>query len=231
MQYPSKCSLKIGLSLGLLLNVVIAQAITPVTIKKETADYLLDIKYPQGFQSADVNSVIKNFIEKTQKQFMKDLAEDADTPADAPGKTGLNITYSVPYKSKNALSVRFNVSIYHRGAAHPSNTVVVENFVAGHPVKLADLFVPGADYLKPIAAFCKKAITAKKISDEKWINEGTKPVEENYQVWSFTDKGIAIIFNSYQVAAYVYGEQTVAIPRAAIASLMKPELSKIVWSH
>ncbi|WP_431606659.1 DUF3298 domain-containing protein [Legionella maioricensis] len=231
MKYPSKCSLKICFSLGLLLNVAVVQAITPVTIKKETPDYILDIKYPQGFQSADVNSVIKNFIEKTQKQFMEELAEDANTPADAPGKTGLNITYSLPYKSKNALSVRFNVSIYHRGAAHPSNTVVVENFVAGHPVKLADLFISGANYLKPIAAFCNKAITAKKISDEKWINEGTKPVEKNYQVWSFNDKGIDIIFNNYQVAAYVYGEQTVAIPLATLSSMIKPKLSETVWSH
>jgi hypothetical protein len=231
MQYPSRCSLKICFSLGLVLNAAVAQAITPVVIKKETNDYLLDIKYPQGFQSADVNSVLKNFIEKTQKQFMNDLAEDANTPADAPGKTGLNITYSVPYKSKNALSVRFNVSIYHRGAAHPSNTVVVENFIAGHPVKLADLFVSGADYLKPIAALSNKAIAAKKISDAKWINEGTKPVEKNYTVWSFTPKGIAIIFNNYQVAAYVYGEQTVAIPLAAISSMIKPKLSETVWSH
>ncbi|BCA96418.1 endo-1,4-beta-xylanase [Legionella antarctica] len=231
MQYPSKSSLKICFSLGLLLNVAFAQAITPVAVKKETADYIVDIKYPQGFQSGVVNSTIKHLIEKTQQEFIKELAEDADTPADAPGKTGLNITYTVPYKSKHALSVRFNVSIYHRGAAHPSNTVVVENFVAGHPVKLADLFVSGADYLTPIAAFCNNAITAKKISDEKWIREGTKSVEDNYQVWSFTGEGIAIIFNSYQVAAYVYGEQTVAIPRAKIASIMKPELAKIVWSH
>ncbi|CEG56028.1 DUF3298 and DUF4163 domain-containing protein [Legionella fallonii] len=231
MQNPSRCSLRILFSLGFLLNAMVAQAITPVAINKETDKYLVDIKYPQGFQSSEVNSTIKAFIDKTQAQFMKSLAEDADTPADAPGKTGLNITYSVPYESKKALSVRFNVSIYHRGAAHPANNVVVENFVEGHPVKLADLFASGADYLKPIAAFCKQAITAKKISDAKWIEEGTKPVEKNYEVWSFNDKGLAIIFNSYQVAAYVYGEQTVAIPLDKISSMLKPKISATVWSH
>lgn len=223
--------LRIGCFLGLLLNVLLAQAITPVVIKKETANYILDIKYPQGFQSAEVNSVIKDFIANTQKSFLKELSEDADTPADAPGKTGLNITYSVPYKSNNGLSIRFNVSIYHRGAAHPSNNVVVENFIKGHPVKLVDLFISGADYLKPIAAFCKQAITAKKISDLQWIQAGTKPSNENYNVWYFTKKGIAIIFNSYQVAAYVYGEQRIAIPLALISSLIKPEVSKSVWSR
>ena len=223
--------LKTAWFLGLLLNVVVAQAITPVIINKETNNYILNIKYPQGFQSAAVNSAIKNFIETTQNSFMKDLSQDADTPADAPGKTGLNITYSVPYKSKNALSVRFNISIFHRGAAHPANNVVVENFINGHPVKLADLFAPGSDYLKPIAAFSYKAITAEKISDDQWIKEGTDPSEKNYQVWYFTKKGIAIIFNNYQVAAYVFGEQLVHIPLALISSQIKPDISKTVWSR
>ena len=231
MRHPSRRALKILFSLGFLLNAMIAQAITPVTIKKETDKYLVDIKYPQGFQSSEVNSTIKEFIEKTQDQFMKSLSEDADVPSDAPGKTGLNITYSVPYQSKNALSVRFNVSIYHRGAAHPANNVVVKNFIDGHSVQLSDLFVSGAGYLKPIAAFSKQAITAKKISDAKWIAEGTKPAEKNYEVWSFNDKGIAIIFNSYQVAAYVYGEQTVVIPLDNISSMLKPKISATVWGR
>lgn len=223
--------LKTALFLGLILNVLVAQAITPVVIKKETKSYILDIEYPQGFDSSEVNSVIKNYIQSTQKSFMKELSDDADTPADAPGKTGLNIRYLVPYKSNDALSVRFNISIYHRGAAHPSNNVVVENFIKGHPVKLDDLFVSGSDYLKPIAAFSNKVITEKKISDEEWVKEGTSPTDKNYQVWYFTNEGLAIIFNSYQVAAYVYGEQTIDIPLDTISSLVKPEILKTVWSH
>lgn len=223
--------LKTGLTFGLILNSLLAHAITPTVIKKETANYILDIKYPQGFKSPAVNSTIQDLITSTQKSFMSELSEDAGTPADAPGKTGLNITYSVPYKTKTALSVRFDISIYHKGAAHPSNTVVMKNFINGQEVKLTDLFVPGADYLNPIAVSAKKTITAKKISDEQWINEGTKPTAENYSVWYFTDKGIAIIFNSYQVAAYVYGPQTVEIPLALIANLVKPAITKTVWGN
>ncbi len=223
--------LKTGLALGLILNSWIAYAISPTVIKKETATYILDIKYPQGFKSPAVNAAIQDFINATQQSFMNELSEDADTPADAPGKTGLNITYSLPYKTKEALSVRFNVSIYHKGAAHPLNTVVIKNFINGQEVALADLFISGADYLTSIAATAKKAITAKKISDEQWINDGTKPTAANYSVWSFSDKGIAIIFNSYQVAAYVYGEQTVVIPLALISNMIKPAIAKTVWGN
>jgi hypothetical protein len=209
----------------------VTAAVQPEVIKKETADYILDIKYPQGFQSDEVNKTIKEFITTTQNSFMKELSEDADTPADAPGKTGLTVTYSISFESKNALSVQMNVSIFHRGAAHPSNNIEVLNFIKGKPVKLADLFIPGADYLQPIAKYCSKTITEKDISDENWIKDGTKPTAENYRTWSFTKKGVAIIFNAYQVAAYVYGEQTVEIPLSVISSLVKPEVSKVVWSN
>jgi hypothetical protein len=223
--------LKIVLSLCLIVCSLAAQAITPVEVKKETSTYILDVKYPQGFKDENVNTVVKDFVAFTKKSFYSELSEDQNVDADYTGKSGLNITYSIPRNQNNALSVRFNVSIYHRGAAHPLNTVSVLNFINGRQVELAELFVPGADYLKPISEICSKEITAKNISDAKWIKEGTKPVAENYHVWAFAPQGLTIIFDSYQVAAYVYGPQTVSIPLSAISTLVKPELLNTVWKH
>ena len=214
--------LKSILFICLIVCSLSVQAITQVSI---------DVKYPQGFKDANVNTVIKDFIEFTKKSFFGELSEDEHVTSNDVGKSGLNITYSIPYKKNNALSVRFNVSIYHRGAAHPLNTVSILNFVDGRQIELAELFVPGSDYLKPISALCNKTITAKNISDVKWINEGTKPVAENYHVWSFAPKGLEIIFDSYQVAAYVYGPQSVVIPLSTISTFVKPELLKTVWKH
>lgn len=223
--------LKTVFFLGLILCSVMTHAVTPVSIKKETSMYVLDVKYPQGFKEEKVNTAVKDFVEFTKKSFFGELSEGELVSLDDTGKSGLNITYSLPYQEHGALSVRFNVSIYHRGAAHPLNTVSVLNFINGKQVVLADLFVPGVDYLKPISDLCSKEITEKKISDAKWIKAGTKPVAENYQAWSFTPQGLAIIFDSYQVAAYVYGEQTVDIPLSALSTLIKPELLKTVWKH
>lgn len=223
--------LKITLSCCFLVNTAWAETIKPVEINQEKPNYIIAIKYPQGFAGDKVNRAIKNYIDETQKSFLNELSEDADTPADAPGKTGLNVTYSVLFNAKTALSVRFDVSIYHKGAAHPLNTIVVQNFLKGEKIALSDLFLPTSDYLDVIANYSKKAITAKKISDDKWIQEGTKPTAENYSTWYFTDKGIGIIFNTYQVAAYVYGEQTVELPLSVISSFVKPELIKLLWSN
>ena len=91
--------------------------------------------------------------------------------------------------------------------------------------------MPNTNYLTILASYCKKAITGKKISDSKWIDEGTKATVENYSVWYFTNKGLGVLFNTYQVAAYVYGDQTVELPLSVVSSLMKPELVKAVWSN
>jgi hypothetical protein len=221
----------IKIAFGIFFAQVVCAAPNPVVIHQETPTYTVDIKYPQGFAQSKVNSVIKEYITQTQQSFLNELSEDEDIPVDAPGKTGLHVTYSLLYNAKTALSVRFDVSIFHKGAAHPINTVVIHNFIKGEPVKLADLFIPGADYLKLIARYSKQSITVKKISDPKWIQEGTKPTLENYSVWFFTDTGIGIVLNTYQVAAYVYGPQTVRVSFTYFASLAKPELIKTVWSH
>lgn len=223
--------LKTGLTFVLLTQSLLSYAIKPVSINKETPEYIIDIKYPQGFKSATIDAGVKKFIEEIQSGFMGELAQDADTPADAPGKTGINVTYSIPYNSGNALSIRYNVSIYHRGAAHPSNNVKVQNFIKDKPVSLSDLFTAGVPYLKTIADFSSKEIARRKISDEQWIKNGASPTEDNYKLWTFTNKGIDILFDSYQVAAYVYGEQTVAIPLSVLSPMLQPEVKKAVWGN
>ncbi|KTD08953.1 endo-1,4-beta-xylanase [Legionella gratiana] len=223
--------LKIVLSFCLIACSFVVYAIYPVSVQKETAAYILDIKYPEGFKDPRIDATLQGFIENAKQRFFKGLGADADVPADAPGKSGLNITYSLPYKTKNALSVQFMISINHKGAAHPANTVSVLNFISGSQVQLSDLFRPEVDYLKPIADFCSKKITAKNISDKKWVDEGTKATDKNYKIWSFSSKGIDIIFDTYQVAAYVYGPQTVSVPLSQIASLLKPEVAHSVWGR
>ncbi len=230
-RYDSTAFSRIILGLCFFIHGVYVHAINSVHIKKETPAYTMNVTYPQGFEEKKIDLLIKKYIDETQKSFLNELSEDEDTPADAPGKTHLNVIYSVLYNAKTALSIRFDVSIYHRGAAHPLNTIVINNFLKTEPIKLADLFLPQADYLPVIAAYCKKIITSKKISDSKWIEEGTKVNSDNYSVWYFTDKGISVVFNTYQVAAYVYGEQIVAIPLALISSQLKPEIIKMLWNY
>ena len=225
-------SLKIILSLCFIAcSFAVWAIVIPASIEKETSEYIINVKYPEGFQDPRINAVVQHFIDKTKNSFLQELASYTNVPAQAPGKSGLNITYSLPFQTKNVLSISFNISIYYRGAAHPSNTMAALNFIDGRQVQLADLFRPETDYLKPIADYSRKKLSEKKISDQKWVAEGTKPTEKNYQIWSFAPTGIDIIFDTYQVAAYVYGPQKIAIPLSQISPLLKPEILHTVWGH
>ncbi|ASQ45298.1 DUF3298 and DUF4163 domain-containing protein [Legionella clemsonensis] len=206
------------------VNPVWAESPTTVTIKKETPTFDLDIKYPQGFANRNIDKVIKAFIDETQQA---DSNPDAST-ASTSGKNSLYIDYKLPFQNEKAVSLLFTVSVYS-GGAHPNNTVKTFNFIEGQEITLADVFKPESPYLSQIAKVSRAAILEKKLSDEKWVITGTEPTADNYRNWNFTKDGIAIVFDTYQVAAYVYGPQTVEIPRSKLANWLRPEIAKVLW--
>ncbi|CEK11360.1 DUF3298 and DUF4163 domain-containing protein [Legionella hackeliae] len=211
------------------INTVWAESPTTVTLKKESATFDLDLKYPQGFANKNIDNIVKTFIDETQRA---DFNPDSDAASDAPGKNSLHIDYKLQFQNKNAVSLLFNISVYNRGAAHPNNTVRTFNFIDGKEVLLADLFMPESNYLAAISKISQAAIIEKKISDDNdWITKGTEPTKENYRNWYFTNDGLAIVFDTYQVAAYVYGPQTVTIPKSKLANWLRPEVAKTLWGN
>jgi hypothetical protein len=59
--------------------------------------------------------------------------------------------------------------------------------------------------------------------DDDWIQRGAGPDAENYGSWTIGKKGLGIIFDSYQVAAYAAGPQHVLVPYSALKDLIKPD--------
>lgn len=213
-----------------ILTLSWAQAAKTIMIKEETPDLDVQIKYPQEYNSKAIDSVIKTFIESVQKKETPPV--DKSLPADVPGKNGLYIDYVTEFKNQHVLSLVFTVSTYYRGAAHPNNTLKTFNFIQGKLIEFNELFIPDSHYLTKIADLCRKEITRRKISDKNWIAKGTAATEENYKNWHFTKHGLAIEFDTYQVAPYVYGPQTVEIAKADLKQLLNEQIIKTVWgSH
>ncbi|QDP73157.1 DUF3298 and DUF4163 domain-containing protein [Legionella israelensis] len=218
------CGLVLLCTVSLLANAVQTKA-----IQKETKQYILDIKYPQGFSSKEVDSTIKQKIELIQNEFIRGLSDEADLPQDVPGKNGLTITYAIPYRQDSVLSVRLMISTYHRGAAHPNNQTEVLNFIRNKLVTLDTLFKKDSDYLKIFADYSRKKLLAKEDFDKQWVLTGTEPKADNYKKWYFQKEGLVVIFDTYQVAAYVYGPQTVTIPLSVYRTMLKPDILNSVW--
>lgn len=222
--------LSVILLFGVIFNTLWAKPPKTVVIKKETANFDLQIKYPQGFAEKGVDTAVQSLIDDIQKAD-SNTDTDEDLPADLPGKNSLYIDYKTEYKTKNAISLVFMISTYTRGAAHPNNSIKTLNFINGQVVTLDQLFKPNSDYLNKLADISRTILLKKKISDNDWVTKGTEPTQENYQSWHFTQDGLAIVFDTYQVAAYVYGPQTVKISKSKLINWIRPEVAKAVWGN
>ena len=47
---------------------------------------------------------------------------------------------------------------------------------------------------------------------EEWVNEGTFPTPDNYEIFMMYDNYVKVFFEEYSVAPYALGEQTVDVP-------------------
>ena len=95
-------------------------------------------------------------------------------------------------------------------------------------MRLADLFKPGAKYLKVISDFCIKDLQKQSkahddMLDNESIQDGAGPDIKNYRSWTITKKGLGINFDAYQVGPYVAGPQFVVVPYSALKDIIKPD--------
>lgn len=211
-------------------NFLCAQPLKSVIIKKETPQYIIDINYPQGFTDKKIDDAVKQLVQLI-RQTEPNPATDDKGASDLPGKNSLTIKYKVVYQTPKVVSLLFTISTYAKGAAHPNNTIRTLNIIEGKSVQLTDLFLPKVNFLNPIVRQCRKKLSTVSSIDKKWMISGTEAKLENYEYWNFNKNGITIIFDTYQVAPYVFGPQTVSIPHSLLLPVLNPSLSKIIWGN
>jgi hypothetical protein len=219
-----------------------ATEIVAKTIKSsnKSPKYEIDADYPQIIGAADTrfdkfNLEARNLVNRKVAEFRKDIVKRVEEmPTVDMNETGsdLSIGYSVGFASDELISVEFGIGGYYAGAAHPNSYTEVINYDAknGKILKLADLFKSGAKYLQAVSAYAIKDLKAQgkaqgadsMLTDET-IQEGAGPQIKNFRSWTITRKGLALAFDSYQVAPYAAGPQSVLIPYSALKDLVNPD--------
>jgi len=198
-------------------------------------NYEIAVEYPQI--TGSTNPAVEKFNQQAKVQVTKEVSEFRAAMVESAGEefattsgSDLGIGYTVALARDDLISVEFSTGSYYRGAAHPNSHSQVLNFDLknGKPLRLADLFKPGAKYLQAIANYCikdlKKQSKAKEdMLDDTSIQEGAGPDLKNYRSWTITRKGLGINFDSYQVGPYVAGPQFVLVPYSAIKDIVKPD--------
>jgi hypothetical protein len=168
------------------------------------------------------NDAMVALVQEEVDSFKKNLEDLPVTPIAAG--SFLQIKFAQVSPVGNLLSLKFIMSFYSDGAAHPgsySRTVTYE-LEAGKFLTLDQLFLSGSDYLGTISAYCIKTLKASEIGEV--IDEaGTQPTVDNYRNWNVTADGLLITYDEYQVAPYAAGSQLVTVPYSELKSIIDPQ--------
>jgi hypothetical protein len=198
--------------------------------------FTIDVNYPQieganlSRQATEFNKLIMQMVNHEVQQFKKYVTLDQvhmqSLPEDLKHNS-LRTDYDVDVVKPNKkiiISVRLSNEGFQAGRAHPYHNHKVLNYdmTAGKVLTFAELFKPKSNYLNLISKYANQKLT-QKLEDKWMINEGTKPVDKNYQIWNLENDGILITFDEYQVAPYVYGAQEVEIPYSELKAVLSPK--------
>jgi hypothetical protein len=168
------------------------------------------------------NEDVEELINNLETSFRTDALAIPYDPNFGTNQSSLDITYQATYFQRGILSIYFGISYYMSGAAHPNGYSLVLNYdlLQGAQINLADLFMPGSDYLQALSGICTTTL-----SNEGRLEfpEGALPDEVNYKSWNITPTGLRITFDPYQVGPYAMGFQVVDIPYADLSSILRAD--------
>ena len=193
----------------------------------EKSEYLNSlIKYPKFEDYSLLNKVVKNSVENYFNSFNRYAKSDweelnkvraIDNIATPP--FDYNVSFEVS-ETKKYISVLLRTYI-NNGGAHGSTTLISYNFDKAENRLVNIVEATGLSY-KELSNYCNAMIKSRLIKTnslgssekeiEEWVNEGTFPTPDNYEIFMMYDNYVKVFFEEYSVAPYALGEQTVDVP-------------------
>ncbi len=211
-----------------ILSQILSMQSTPFSETGNAPAYTITAQIPflQGSDDARVtafNSLLNQTVQDQINQFRSDTLAFAPNPPIAAGSS-FDMQYSVIGQRGDVWSIKFDISFYVDGAAHPAHYSVTLNYnlQSGNMIYLDQLFFPGSPYLQVVSDLCKAQLAARDIGFDLF-SAGADPLPENYQRWNISDAGLTITFDEYQVAPYAAGPQIVVIPFAELQGSINPQ--------
>lgn len=209
--------------------------------------YSYKIEYPQFKASGNKNidnlnnliiktyqTLLLDFKNNVQRNSIKNYDNSAHMALSKPTSlNNLTIYYKIFLNQSKKISIRFTENYYYYGVAHPQQEFITINFDINNNkvMNLNDIFITNIDYIPILARICHDQLIQKLIADsdekdpilEQQIENGTKPVAENFKIWNLTEDGMIWTFPPAQVAAYVYGSQEITISYKTLAAIINKE--------
>ena len=171
---------------------------------------------------ASFNQAVNDLVHTEIESFKQSLTGLSDPPQFA--SSTFDAQYNVIYQAGNLWSLKFDMTIYVDGAAHPGELSRAINYDFSHSqtLNLADLFLADSNYLQVLSKYCSDELATRDIGFDA-TTIGAEPVLENYRNWNIAADGLMITFDRGQVAAYAAPAQIVIIPYSELTSIANPQ--------
>ena len=172
-------------------------------------DNNITINYPST-NYYKVNNKIKEYIDTSINDFKNITLNKTKTTY------YLIITYK-EYHYHNLISYIFFYESY-TGGAHPIHLInsFVYNINTNSFVTINFLIKNNPNILNELSNYTYKTLSNKEIFQNETVKnmlkEGTQPLTNNFKNILFTNKGLIIYFERYQIAPYYYGDYSITIP-------------------
>ncbi len=203
-------------NLIIIFLVILLSTITYLIIKNKRNKYNINhndnnitINYPST-NYLKVNTIIKEYLDTSINNF-KNITLD---------KTKTTYYLIINYKEyhyQNLISYIF-FSESFTGGAHPIHLIksFIYNIDTNSFITINTLIKNNSNILKELSNYTYKTLSNKKIFQNQVVNnmlkEGTLPTTDNFKNILFTDKGLIIYFERYQIAPYYYGDYNIIVP-------------------
>ncbi|MEZ5305825.1 MAG: DUF3298 and DUF4163 domain-containing protein [Pyrinomonadaceae bacterium] len=196
----------------------------------EKEKFSIEATYPK-IETADgkaleaVNSAIFMHVDKAIYTFKEAVKENLEARENQPADMTYEIVigYEVKQFDENILSLLIG-NYEFTGGAHPASWSDSYTFDLKNDARIYfDALFQNEGYLNVLSTESARLLKEKigKNAEGYWIEDGTAPEPQNFQVWNITPEGFLITFNDYQVAPYVAGSFEVTIPYEKFATSMR----------
>ena len=172
-------------------------------------DNNITINYPST-NYYKVNTFIKEYLETSITDFKSITLDKTKTTY------YLIINYKEYYYHNLISYIFFSESF--TGGAHPIHLIktLVYNIDTNSFITINTLIKNNPNILNELSTYTYNTLSNKKIFQPQVVNdmlkEGTLPPADNFKNILFSDKGLIIYFERYQIAPYYYGDYSITIP-------------------
>ena len=168
------------------------------------------------FEEEEINleKAAHEFCRKRKEEFVASINEFIGDSGDYGIPKFFNgLFYSITAKAESGLNGYINYTVTHDeylGGAHPSSykSTIIINPINGNTVTLDDILEPGykEKLTELLTAKLLEQHNARSIREAQetgfFINESGVPIPSSY---TFDNNGIMFIYNTYEIAPYVFG--------------------------